>query len=197
MPLFRVRLLAVLVLPMLFVLVPVGCSATTPQGVADLIDRGEAARSVVQAERDRLAELLPAAATGTPEHADVTAALAASDARLALLDAAIARARAALAEAERPTDALTITAQTIAAALPEPLGPTLLLGSALLVSLARARQLKNGAASIARSIEKAAETDPEFSAAIVRQATLLRSIQTPTAARIVDQVQAGGPRLPI
>jgi hypothetical protein len=75
----------------------------------------------------------------------------------------------------------------LAPLLPAPWRAPLLLGAALFVSLARARRLKRGAASIARSIGKAMDADPALREAMARNAALIRSVQTETASRIIDE----------
>jgi hypothetical protein len=96
---------------------------------------------------------------------------------------------------EHPTDGLTHAARGLGAFLPEPLRLPLVLGAALGATLLRSGQLKKGAVSIARSIEKAKQTDEALREAIARNAGTIRTIQTPTARRLVDLAQSGNPRV--
>ncbi len=136
---------------------------------------------------------------GSPEAADADALAAAASAKVAAIEAAIARIDQTLAEANNPSDGLTRAAQGVSPLLPEPVRLPLVLGAALAATLLRAGQLKRGAASMARSINKALESDGEFRQAFARHADTLRSIQTRTAQRIVDQASAKRtlPALPI
>lgn len=84
---------------------------------------------------------------------------------------------------------------TLAALLPEPVRLPVALGTALVLSLARARQLKQAAASIAKSVDLAARADPDLRDRLEASATTLRSAQTPTAGRIVDEATGTKPML--
>ena len=73
--------------------------------------------------------------------------------------------------------------------VPEPARTPLVLGGALVAAIVRSQRLKTGLRSVARGIEKAMQTDPEFAAGFRRNAHTFRTIQTPTAQRVVDQTQ--------
>jgi hypothetical protein len=90
-------------------------------------------------------------------------------------------------EASRPTDPLTSAVGAVAPFLPEPARLPVLLGAALLVTLARAAQLKRGTASIVRGIQKAIDEDQQFRDTFKRHANTFRTIQTAAARRIVDE----------
>lgn len=90
------------------------------------------------------------------------------------------------------------------AALLAPLVPPgaqlpLVLGAGFVASLWRAARLKRSAASIAEGLEKAMAGDDSLREGMKRNAATLRSVQTPTARRIVDEVQRVRPmmRLPV
>lgn len=75
-------------------------------------------------------------------------------------------------------------------------------GAALAVTIGgffwRNQKLRGAAASLAKSFEAASKSDPAMADAIKRNAETLRSVQTGTAQKIVDQVQAKrGPLVPI
>lgn len=122
----------------------------------------------------------------TPAARDLDALIALAQAKRHTLDAAVAHADLVLTEMQAPTDALTQGVSALAPFLPPPAQGPALLGAALIATLFRARQVRKGAGSIAASIQKAL-SDPDFRAAFERQAALIRSIQTPTARRIVDE----------
>lgn len=188
--LFTVIALAVLTLTL-------GACADIPRTLAQASAwRDEAARA-----RDGVAQDLGAleAARATvpdadPNAPDLYAALALARAKLQTLDAAVAHADLVLGEMANPSDALTQGVDALAPFLPAPARGPALLGAALLATLVRARQLRKGAGSIAASIQKALG-DPDFRAAFDRHAATIRSIQTPTARRIVDEVTKPGPML--
>jgi len=103
------------------------------------------------------------------------------------VDAAIRQIDLVVSEAVSPTDSLTIGLRAIQEALPEPLRAPLLLGVALLVTIIRAGRLKAALVSVVKSIEKAKQTDESFQERFRAHAPTFRSVQTPTARRIVDE----------
>ena len=196
------RLIAMAVALSIAALIPLwatGCAGLTLEDAHALRADAATLRDDTASRADQLAQLAASLPEGSSTRAEADAALAAARAKQAALDAAIARLDTTLAEAAHPTDGVTLSARALGAFLPEPLRLPLLLAGALTATLLRARQLKAGAASIAASIQKATQTDPDFSAALARHANTLRTIQTPTARRIVDQTTRPGTlvRLPI
>jgi len=115
--------------------------------------------------------------------------LAAARARHAAIDAAVLQLDQVIKEARTPSDPLVSVSAPL---LPEPLRSPYLLGAALLATLARAVQLKRGMASIAQSFQKAMEEDEELRNGVKRNANTLRSIQTATAQKIVNQATGKG-----
>jgi hypothetical protein len=114
---------------------------------------------------------------------------------VAELDAAVARAREAGREVGRDGGEDEATRRVVGAVtpwIPEPARTPAALGLALVLSLARAAQLKRAALSIARSVETAGQIDPELRARLKAGATTLRSVQTRTARRLVDEAQGRG-----
>ncbi len=185
--------------PFLLTLIVALAAAIT--GCADVpatIARAAAWRDDAAGARDRIAQdlhALRAARDAVPDDhptaPDLDAAISAADARLAALDAALTHADRVLTEMTTPTDGLTRAADALSPILPPPARGPVLLGAALIATLLRARQVRQGAASIAASIEKALD-DPDFKAAFRRHADTIRTIQTPTARRIVDQATRPG-----
>ncbi|MEZ6242513.1 MAG: hypothetical protein R3B57_05660 [Phycisphaerales bacterium] len=168
-------------------------------GVEAMRETAANARDQLAAEVEALENLRETFPDGTPEAIETDTLLAAGSAKVAAIEAAIARIDQTLAEANNPSDGLTLTAQGVSPLLPEPVRLPLVLGAALAATLLRAGQLKRGAVSMAKSINKALESDGELSQAFARHADTLRSIQTRTAQRIVDQVsgKTALPALPI
>lgn len=187
------RVLCLVVIALSIVLVPSGC-ADIPSTLADVAAlRDDAARA-----RDHIAAELSAlegARADLPAHAppapDLDAAIAAARAKVAALDAGVLHADRILAEMAHPTDALTQGVGVLSPLLPPPVQGPVLFGAALAVTLLRARQVRKGAGSIVASIQNALK-DPAFRDAFERHADTIRSIQTPTARRIVDEVTKPG-----
>lgn len=168
--------------------------------VAQTMAAADAVRHEAAAARDRLAADLAGlerSRDALPPDApapDLDAAIAGVRARVAALDAAVLHADRVLAEMAEPADGLTRLVGAAGPWLPDPVRGPALLGAALLATLLRARQVRKGAGSIVASIQNALK-DPDFRAAFDRHADAIRSIQTPTARRIVDEVTRPGPML--
>ena len=159
--------------------------------------RNDAAALAAQLEDERdavqrYAETIP---VGDPARPAAEVAVQTAEARLAALDAAVAHADAALAELDNPEGVGSL----IAPLLPGPWQAPAALAAALGVTLLRAGQLKRAARSIATSVEKAKQADPALAERFADNADTLRTIQTPTARRIVDEVIRPAPmlRLPV
>lgn len=178
---FGVIALAVVTLP--------GC-ADIPRTIAQAQawrDEAAGARERLDAEIDALAEARRGVPDDSARAAELDATLALAQTRADALGAAVRHADLILAEMATPTDGLTRGVSALAPLLPAPGQGPALLGAALLATLLRAHQVKKGAGSIVASIQKAM-ADPEFRAAFDRHAPTIRSIQTPTAHRIVDEI---------
>ncbi len=119
--------------------------------------------------------------------ATAEAGVTASRLRHAALDAAVTGTDAVLAEAAAPGDPIGQIVGLAAPWLPAPVRTPLVLGAAAGGALIRARQLKRGMVSVAVSLREASARDPDFARRFKDQADTLRSIQTPTARRIVDE----------
>ncbi len=143
--------------------------------------RSELATEVHRLETDAQVQSDPVLAEASGQAATALAE------RLSEIDQAIAALDRVLAAEQSPDALIQQIAGEAVPLLPEPLRSPALLVGALLASLFRASQLKRAAGSIAISIAKAAEKDEQFRSAIQRHADTLRSVQTPTAKRIVDE----------
>lgn len=163
------------------------CSGFTPEDARAFRDQAAEIRGDLADRTAELAARREALPVGSPERAELGAAIDAAAAKAAALDAALARFDLVLDEAEHPSDGLTVAAEGLGTLLPEPIRLPLVLAGALAATLLRAHQLKKGAGSIARSLDAAMREDPDLRSAVARNANTLRAIQTPAAARIVDE----------
>jgi len=112
-----------------------------------------------------------------------------AQAKRSALDAAIAQADEVLQEAQQPSDALTSIAHGLSAWVPAPVQGPLVLGAALIATLARSRQLKQSSTSIIQSIAHVLDRDEQFKSIFAQHSDTIRSIQTPAARKLVDQTQ--------
>ncbi len=166
-------------------------------GCADLqgaIAQTSAWRDEAAHARDALDEQIGAMQTrhdeldpGSPGAQQLGSDIKLVQAKRATLDAAITQADQVLQEAQHPSDALTQIAQGVSGWVPAPVQGPLVLGAALIATLARSRQLKQSTMSIVGSISHVLERDERFRALFESHADTIRSIQTPAARRIVDQ----------
>jgi hypothetical protein len=156
-------------------------------------------RDELHAESTAWEQRLAALAPADPLRADAQAALDASKAKEAAVSAAVSVADATLTRAKAPDDTLTQAAKGVSPLLPEPLRTPLVLGAALVASLARAAQLKRGLASVAQGMQKAMDEDDQFRARFKAHANTFRTIQTRLAKRVIDETTAAKPmlRLPV
>lgn len=169
------------------VLLAPGCA-----GVGETIERATAWRDRAADARasvaDELAGLERARAdlpATDPTLPTLDAAIAGARTRLNALDAAVRHADLVLEEMREPADTLTRGVTALSPLLPPGAQGPALLGAALVATALRARQVRQGAESIVASIQ-AAMKDPDFQTAFQRQATTIRSVQTPVARRLVD-----------
>lgn len=139
-----------------------------------------------RAWQDRLENLDPHDAGA----ADTRAALARARAKESAAAAAVEQVDQVIHDATSPDSPTGQTIGAVAPFLPEPLRLPILLGSALVFSLARAAQLKRGMSSIARGLQKAIDDDLQFAAQFKAHANTFRGIQTRTAKRVVDEATA-------
>ena len=173
--------------------------------------REEASRALDEIAADRIA--LEQSAAALPQ-------VSGARARVESVAAARATQEAAFARAVERLEALAGSAAGISgdgsapldpagtleegAALLAPLVPPgaqlpLILGAGFAASVWRAARLKKSAASIAQGLEKAMAGDEGLREGMKRNADTLRSVQTATAQRIVDEVKRARPmvRLPL
>lgn len=155
--------------------------------------RDDASQLRAQLERDeqRWAATVQRLDETDPLYPQAVAQLRRAESDRATAEAVIKQTESLLAESTNPTNPISALIGALAPWVPEPARVPLLLGGALAASIARARQLKTGLRSVAKSINKAIERDPEFAQRFAQHADMIRSTQTPAAMRVVDQVQRG------
>lgn len=148
-------------------------------GVRDALDQR------IVAMESELTELDP----DTPHARQIDADLRAARAKHAALDAAIARADLVLREAADPSSPITGLAHDLSAWVPAPAQGALVLGAALIATLARSRRIKESGESIVDSIAHVLERDGQLRDRFASHADTIRSIQTRGARRMVDRAQ--------
>jgi hypothetical protein len=116
----------------------------------------------------------------------IDAAIARAQAQIELLDAAIMSADLVIEEATNPSDSLTQAAHSLSSWIPAPAQGPLVLGAALVATILRSRNLKNSAQSIIQSIEHTLNRDPEFKELFANHSDTIRTIQTPSARKLID-----------
>lgn len=186
MPASLVRIIATVILALSTVAIP-GCldssdAAAFREQAAAIRDDLARQESAWQA---RLAQADPA--PDNPDLPQLQAQLALATARRSAADAALSQVDSVLAEANNPQDPLSRAVGLVAPWLPEPVRTPVLLGSALAVTVLRARRLKVGMASIARGLARAMREDEQFATRFRQHAQTFRIAQTPLAQRIVDE----------
>lgn len=166
-------------------------------------------REAIAADREGLLEAASTLPAGTPARAQAEALAATRATQQAAFTEAIQRLEAAQASASgmgsgAASDGDLGGRLEGGAALLAPLMPPgaqlpLILGAGFAASIWRATRLKKSAASIAEGLEKAMAGDDGLREGMKRNAATIRSVQTPTAQRIVDEVKRTRPmvRLPV
>jgi hypothetical protein len=135
----------------------------------------------------RLANLSP----DSPLGPDVRVAIEAAAAKAQAAEAIADHMRTVVERARNPEhDPATGPAGVLTSILPAPWRVPVALGSALLVTLGRAAQLKRGLRSVAQSIEIAKRSDEQFKSAFARHAEAIKATQTRTAQAVVAQATA-------
>lgn len=142
-------------------------------------------RGQIQAMESEIKTLEP----GSVPAIELAAEIKLAHAKQSAIDAAIAQAEMVLDEARQPSDSITTIARGVSSWVPAPIQGPLVLGAALIATLARSRQLKQSSASIVNSIAHVLERDDQFKALFESHANTIRSIQTPIARKMVDQTQ--------
>lgn len=125
----------------------------------------------------------------SPQSQQIAGDIQLAQAQRAALETAIAQANRVLYEAQNPSDSLTHIAHSVSSWVPAPAQGPIVLGAALIATLARSRQLKQSTMSIVQSIAHVIERDEQFRALFESHADTIRTIQTPGARQLVDKAQ--------
>lgn len=174
-----------------------GCGLT--EQVETLRAHTETLGTQLDAEIDHLAAQRALLPQGDPALQDLDDAIAARAQQRDAVDAALARLDTTAADLENPGGILTEGVGLALPFLPEPFrGPAVALAG-IAAAVWRASRLKKAAGSIAEGLDKAMRRDADLRAAVQRNADLFRTVQTPTARRIVDEATKDRPmlRLPV
>lgn len=173
------------------------------EGVRQERERGSEVVSTLKSRATEYQTSLDALAAGDPARAELAAGLErAARARDALsrrvqeLGALEERARkeARIGEVggdgvEGVEGGLVVGGVDVMDLVPGPWKVVAVLSVGLATSLVRSKQLRDAAASMARSIDKALEEDEKLAERFRQHANTLRTIQTPLARKIVDEGQ--------
>jgi len=149
-------------------------------------------------ERDRLdqhaAELettLAATPPTAPARPELEAQLQQTRAQADLHSQDIDRLDSIIAHAQNPTDPIAHAVGVVAPFLPMPIRTPLVLGGALLGTLLRMHQLRQGLTSVARGFEIAKRDDPDFNARFAANTPTFRATQTPLARKLINRAVKG------
>ncbi len=183
------RTIITLILGAFILSVSPGC-ASLDESIARIQDVAHDASIARDASRSRLDELellRESIPDSDPDAPALDGAISRLRAQIAVLDSAILQAHHTIDEARNPSDALTIAVDSISPWVPAPIQAPLVLGAALVATLARSGALKKSARSIVESIDHAMRKDPAMRSAIESNADSIRTIQTPQARRLVNK----------
>jgi hypothetical protein len=151
-------------------------------------DRAEALHARIERDRAELESAAAALPSDDPARARMEALASERSAQSAAVVGALTELEALIASAKAdPGGALESGAGLLIPLLPAGARAPVLLGVGLAGMAWRAARLKKSAASIAESFEKAMRQDEQLAQGVRRNAGVLRSIQTGTARRIVDE----------
>jgi len=150
-------------------------------------DHASEVEAALQTQLDTLETKRKITPDDSPDAPALDALIAITDAKVQSLDALIAQADQIINEATNPSDSLTIATNAISPWVPAPAQGPLILGAALIASLVRSKNLKNSATSIIRSIDHTMSRDPVFRDLFAMHADTIRTIQTPSARKLIDR----------
>ena len=158
-----------------------GCASLAD--LAGFREEVSAKRDTAEARLDTLIARRDALPASDPRRESLDAAIALLSSNRDTMDTALRRIDELAASTDTP-DPIAEAVGAVAPWLPEPVRtPALLLGG-LGAALLRGTRLKQSAISIARSIEQAAERDPELRARLEAHRTEIEAAQTKSARRI-------------
>ncbi|MEM0983660.1 MAG: hypothetical protein AAGI17_06915 [Planctomycetota bacterium] len=168
----------------LVLVVLTGCASLAD--LAGFTSEVESKRDTITARIDELAAQRDALPQADPRRNQIDASIALLTSNQRTLDQALTQLDQIAASAESP-DPISNVVGAVAPWLPEPVRTPALLVGGLAAALVRGTQLKKSAASIARSIEHAAQQDPQLKERLEANKPLLEAEQTRTAKRIAKE----------
>lgn len=176
-----------------------GCVDTAQ--LADATSQARSLHEQLSLQMQRREQELEGVGVEDPARGELEEQLRRSRTVLETLEAGIAQVESATRgspAANNPGDGSTAgehavgtIAGAVAGVVPTPWRVPIILVGGLAAAVLRARKLKLGLASIVRSIELAKREDGAFRERFRSNSTLIRTIQTPLAQRIVDDVSRG------
>jgi len=179
------------------VMTTAGCGMA--EGLVAVRDEAARTRAQIAEDRDGLLSAAAALPVGSVQRARVEGLAAERTTQESAFARVIERLDAASATGSDAAGTIESGASILAPLFPPGAQLPLLLGAGFAASVWRAVRLKKSAASIAEGLEKAMMGDVGLRDGLKRNAATLRSVQTPTAQRIVDEVKRARPmvRLPL
>lgn len=180
-----------------------GLGGGMSDGLESVRDEARRAREEIARDRDGLLAAASALPVGSAHRSRVEGLATERAGQEAAFTQAVEGLDGALAAVSAtgsdPAGSIEAGAAVIAPLVPPGAQLPLLLGAGFVASVWRAVKLKKSAASIAEGLEKAMSADDGLREGFKRHAATLRSVQTPTAQRIVDEVKRSRPmvRLPL
>ncbi len=181
---------AVCVVVLWVVCIQIGACAPLGQSIDRLSTMREQAseiRADLQSQIDELELMRESFPDGSDQRIGIEGLMAQVHAKLAVVDAAIVHADQVLESASNPSDPLTVAADSISPYVPAPIQAPLVLGAALIATIMRSRSLKVGTQSIVESIDHVLRKDESFKQAFAANADTIRTIQTPSARKMVEK----------
>ncbi len=170
--------------------VQIGACAPVGQSIDRLSTMREQAseiRADLHSQIDELELMRESFPDGSDQRIGIESLMAQVHAKLAIVDAAIVHADQVIESASNPSDPLTIAADSISPYVPAPIQAPLVLGAALVATIMRSRSLKVGTQSIVESIDHVLRKDESFKQAFAANADTIRTIQTPSARKMVEK----------
>ncbi|MBO6512357.1 MAG: hypothetical protein JJ974_00140 [Phycisphaerales bacterium] len=150
-------------------------------------DQASAIESDLDTQLDELTLMRESIPDGSDQADALDALIAQINAKLAVVQTSILHADQVIESATNPSDPLTIAADAVSPYVPAPIQAPLVLGAALIATMLRSRSLTQGTRSIVESINHTLKRDENFQAAFSANADTIRTIQTPTARRLVNK----------
>jgi len=150
-------------------------------------DQAMVIQNDLQNQLDELALMRESIPDDSVQGNSIDALISQVNAKLTIVEAAIIHADQVIQGVTNPSDPLTIAADAVSPWAPAPIQAPLVLGAALLATIMRSRSLSTGTRSIVESINYVLKKDDSFRAAFAANADTIRTIQTPSAQRIVNK----------